>query len=161
MGGFTKDNMLQPEVLKPYMFKTPITGQMTTMLPYRQNMTAKGEIIYEEYEIQMVKIKQQILPQELFGPTTIYAYGGQTKIGYQASFPGPAIYATKDRPIRIRWENKIPGPHILPVDFNYPFKNDSAFVNEVPVVPHAHGVATNTSSDGEPEAYWTISGFKT
>lgn len=34
------------------------------------------------------------------------------------------------------------------------------FRNEVPVVPHAHGVATKISSDGQPGAYWTASGAK-
>lgn len=76
----------------------------------------------------MVKTKQQLLPKELFNQTTIYAYAGQTKTGYQATFPGPAIYATMNRPIRIRWKNNIQGPHILPVDLNYPFKSDEAFV---------------------------------
>ena len=98
----------------------------------------------------MVKTKQQILPHELFNKTTIYAYGGNTKKGYYAGFPGPAIIATKDRPIKVTWKNKIPGPNIMPVDLYYPFINDTAFRDEVPTVPHAHGLATNTSSDGGP-----------
>ena len=51
-------------------------------------------------------------------------YAGQTTKGYRASFPGPAIIAKKDKPIKIKWTNNIPGPHILPVDLNYPFKSD-------------------------------------
>lgn len=100
----------------------------------------------------MVKTKQQILPKELnFGKTTIYAYAGQTKSGYKASFPGPAIMATKDRPIKIRWRNKIPGPHMLPVDTtNPPFQSSKMFTEEVPTVPHAHGIAVKSSSDGQP-----------
>ena len=77
----------------------------------------------------MVKTTQQILPPKLFGRTTIYAYGGMTDKGYYAGFPGPAIVATRERPIKVIWRNKIPGPHILPVDYNFPFINDTAFRN--------------------------------
>jgi len=66
----------------------------------------------------MVKTKQQFLPKSLYNATTIYAYGGQTTAGYKAAFPGPGIFATKDRPIKVTWKNNIPGPHILPVDYN-------------------------------------------
>lgn len=99
----------------------------------------------------MVKTKKQILPKELnYGKTTIYAYAGKTKSGYKASFPGPTIMATKDRPIKIRWRNKIPGTHILPVDFSHPFQSSDMFTKEVPTVPHAHGIAVKSSSDGQP-----------
>lgn len=76
----------------------------------------------------MIKIKKQILPIGLYSQTTLYVYGGQTRNGYHASFPGPAIFATKNRPIKVTWKNNIPGPHILPLDFSYPFKSSEAFV---------------------------------
>ena len=75
----------------------------------------------------MVKTKQQILPKKLFGKTTIYAYAGKTNSGYKAAFPGPTIMATKDRPVKVRWINKIRGPHMLPVDINPPFQNSKMF----------------------------------
>ena len=90
------------------------------------------------------------MPQKLFGKTTIYAYGGSTNKGYYAGFPGPSIIATKDRPIKVTWRNMIPGPNILPVDFNFPFINDTAFRNEVPAVPHVHGLTVSSKSDGGP-----------
>jgi len=49
---------------------------------------------------------------------------------------------------------------MLPMDFSKPFYDDFVFRNEVPTVPHAHGVATKESSDGEPMGYWTASGSK-
>lgn len=75
----------------------------------------------------MLKTAQQILPYKLFGRTTIYAYGGATSKGYYAGFPGPAIIARKDIPINVTWRNMIKGPHFLPVDYNFPFINDTAF----------------------------------
>jgi hypothetical protein len=75
----------------------------------------------------MIKTKQQMLPSSLYNQTTIYAYGGQTKNGYKAVFPGPAIFATKDVPIKVTWRNNIKGNHILPVDYSYPFNSSKAF----------------------------------
>ena len=86
-------------------------------------MDAKGQVTMDKYEIDMIKTKKQILPVGLFNETTLYVYAGQTKNGYKASYPGPAIFATKDRPIKVTWKNSIPGPHILPVDYSYPFKS--------------------------------------
>lgn len=33
--------------------------------------------------------------------------GGLTKNGFYAGFPGPAIVATKDRPIKVTFRNRI------------------------------------------------------
>jgi spore coat protein A, manganese oxidase len=95
----------------------------------------------------MVRAKQQLLPKP-FNPTSMFLYSGQTINGHIASYPGPMIIAKKDVPITVRWVNEIQGKHILPVDYSYPFKNSSIFRNEVPVVPHAHGIASLTVSDG-------------
>lgn len=51
MVDYSTEELLDPKVLKPYMFKSTITGQMNIMLPYKQNMTTNGDIVYEEYEI--------------------------------------------------------------------------------------------------------------
>ena len=77
----------------------------------------------------MVKTTKQFLPPSLFNKTTIYAYGGQTNTGYKAGYPGPMILATKNTPITVTWKNSIKGSHILPVDYNYPFKSTDAFKN--------------------------------
>lgn len=95
----------------------------------------------------MVKTKLQILPP-CYNKTTVYAYAGKTNKGYKASYPGPAIFATKDKPIRVTWRNSIPGPHMLPVEYGFPFDLTKIFRQEVPTVPHAHGLAVQTSSDG-------------
>lgn len=60
-------DLLDPVKLRPHMFKIDITGQMDIMVPFKQYMNLKGEIFMEKYEIDMVKIKKQILPQGLFG----------------------------------------------------------------------------------------------
>ena len=77
----------------------------------------------------MVKTTQQILPQKIFGKTSIYAYGGSTSKGYYMGFPGPTIIATKGRSIKVTWRNMISGKHIFQVDYNFPFINTTAFRN--------------------------------
>ena len=86
------------------------------------------------------------------------AYGGLTKEGYKIGFPAPSLVAKYKVPTRIRWVNKIYGPHMFAVDQNHPFNSSSVFKNQIPLVPHVHGVATKTSSDGQPKAYWTALG---
>lgn len=88
-----------------------------------------------------------MLPKD-FPKTPAYAYSGQTKTGKVTSFPGPSIIAKKDIPVKVVWVNNITGKHFLPVDYSEPFINSSAFLNEVPVVPHAHGLVTQSISDG-------------
>ena len=109
------------------MFSQSITGQLDILLPTKTIKNSKGKVISEQYEINMVQTKQQLLPAPWFNKTTIYAYGGKTKNGYKAMFPGPAIFATKDVSVKVLWRNKIKGPHILPVDFNYPFLSTPQF----------------------------------
>jgi hypothetical protein len=104
---YSTDDILAPEALRPYMFKTEITGQIDIMIPFKQSMNLLGKIEVEEYEIEMVKTKQQLLPANQFNATTIYAYAGQTQSGYKAVFPGPTIMATKNRPLKVTWKNNI------------------------------------------------------
>lgn len=95
-----------------------------------------------------------------FPKTPIFAYGGLTKKGLQFSFPGPTLIAKYKIPTRIKWENNLFGSHILAYDMNHPFNSSSVFVNEIPVVPHVHGIANHNSSDGQPMAYWTALGSR-
>lgn len=95
------------------------------------NTDTKSDQGFDYYEIKMVKTKQQILPKKFFNKTTIYAYKGKTKAGTIASFPGPTIIAKPNRPVKVKWINKINGPHILPMDPNYPFVPSDFYLTEV------------------------------
>lgn len=61
-------------------------------------------------------------------------------------------------PVYVIWSNNIEGGHILPVDTNPPFEIIRDYLNEVPVVPHAHGLETEMGTDGQPMGFWTKSG---
>ena len=49
MINFKTSDLLDPSVLKPYMFQSKITGEMNFMIPYKQNMTKDGDIVFEYY----------------------------------------------------------------------------------------------------------------
>ena len=54
----------------------------------------------------MQQIKQKLhlaLP-----PTTVWGYNGM--------YPGPTFDVRRDHPILVKWENKLPFKHLLPVD---------------------------------------------
>lgn len=87
----------------------------------------------------MIKTSYQFLPKD-FPPTTVYAYAGHTDKGLIVSVPGPAIVTMKDTPIEIVWTNKITGKHIFAVDVSPPFEILRDYIDEVPTVPHMHGV---------------------
>jgi len=70
------------------------------------------------------------------------------------------IIAKKNIPIKVVWVNNITGRHMLPVDYSEPFINDALFRNEVPTVPHVHGIVASSISDGLPRHYWTASGAR-
>ena len=66
-----------------------------------------------------------------------------------------------DTPVEIVWTNLIKGKHLLPLDWSVPFDMMKPYgENEVPAVPHIHGLETEFQSDGQPLSFWTASGVK-
>lgn len=72
--------------------------------------------------------------------------------GYGASYPGPTIQATNDRPVYVRWINELPAeyPWWLPPN---PL-NHGVHGNLVQNVVHLHGGANRPEYDGHPEAWF-------
>lgn len=87
-----------------------------------------------------MKSFHQFLPPN-YPSTPIYAYAAKTKSGsYKPTFPGPTILGFEGTPVEIVWTNLIKGRHFLPVDVSPPFEMIAPFADEVPMVPHAHGL---------------------
>lgn len=117
-------------------------------------------MVSESYTIFMEKIKTQMLPKN-FPQTTIFAYGGKCANDTMVtSYPGPAIIAKTNVPVRVTWTNNIFGEHLFPVDLSHPFNSSNVFKYEVPLIPHVHGLTSALHSDGQPSAYWTALGSK-
>ena len=72
--------------------------------------------------------------------------------GYNGTCPGPTIEAPKDMPVKVRWENKLPTEHLLPVDHTLHGTMDTP---DVRTVVHLHGANVEAHSDGHPEAWFS------
>ena len=84
----------------------------------------------QEYKVDMTEFYQQILPTvdgngnpTGFDQTKVWGYGGIAKdpitgkyLGYFRNSPGATFEATKDKPVRVTWINKITTPSMFAVD---------------------------------------------
>ena len=69
-----------------------------------------------EYTIDATQFTQQILPPG-FPTTKVWGYGGTIVGGtYLANAPGATFEAVRGVPIKVTWQNKLDGSHLLPVD---------------------------------------------
>jgi spore coat protein A, manganese oxidase len=80
--------------------------------------------------------------------TKVWGYG----TGNNITYPGPTIRARKNVSVQVKWENKIPDGHILPVDHSIHLAH---VAKGVPTVAHLHGGHTEAASDGHPDAWFT------
>ena len=81
---------------------------------------------------------------------------GRTAIwGYNGSYPGPTIEVTRNQPVMVRWENRLPATHRLHVDhcLHGPHAYGDRGDHPAPrAVVHLHGAHVAPESDGYPEA---------
>ncbi|TGA96223.1 multicopper oxidase family protein [Sporolactobacillus shoreae] len=95
------------------------------------------------YEVTMKQVQQKLhrdLP-----PTTVWGYNGM--------FPGPTFEVQRNHPIRVKWKNKLPYEHLLPVDRTlHGAQPDQPSVR---TVVHLHGGRVLPENDGYPEAWFT------
>ncbi|WP_281242098.1 multicopper oxidase family protein [Lentibacillus persicus] len=119
--------------LKKFVDALPIPK---TMKPSHKN---KNETFYE---VEMTEFRQK-LHRDL-RPTRLWGYNGQ--------FPGPVIDVNHGEPVNIKWTNKLPDKHLLPIDKSF---HNLDKLPEVRTVTHLHGSETKPESDGYPEAWYT------
>ena len=94
------------------------------------------------YEIEMRQVKQRL-----------HSFFPETKVwGYNGTYPGPTIETLRDRKIYVKWINKLPYRHLLPIDRTLHGTSDTP---EVRTVVHLHGANIEPDSDGYPEAWFT------
>lgn len=94
------------------------------------------------YEIKMMKAKHQF--HRNFPYSEVW--------GYDGIVPGPTIEAKKDYTTYVKYLNKLPEKHFLPIDFSLHGASNSP---EVRTVVHLHGANVDSASDGHPEAWYT------
>ena len=82
-------------------------------------------------------------------PTTMW--------GYRGAHPGPTFEVRRGVPINVRWTNKLPITHPLPIDST--IHGADPGTPEVRTVTHLHGHKVLPESDGYPEAWFTSTGI--
>ena len=94
------------------------------------------------YEIKMLKAKHRF--HKKFPLTEVW--------GYDGTVPGPTIEAQKDVTTYVRYLNKLPEKHFLPIDYSLHSASDCP---EVRTVVHLHGANVAWESDGHPDSWYT------
>lgn len=95
------------------------------------------------YEVRMQEFFHQFhsdLP-----PTRVWGYEGQ--------IPGPTIEVEQGEYTYIKWINKLPDTHFLPIDRT--LHGCGHGMPEVRTVVHLHGANVEPDSDGYPDAWFT------
>ena len=164
------------------MFVNELTGPPPTYVPEIVNNS--GVLSYE-YRVNMSRFYEQILPAPL-PMTEVWGYGGQAKdavtgtlLGFVRNSPGPSFEVIRGVPINVTWLNDISVAHMFAVDPTLHWSNPNnlshmmdgmednmpAFPpgypeaqSPVPLVPHVHGAEVQSTSDGNPDAWFTIDG---
>ncbi|RBP57964.1 spore coat protein A [Alkalibaculum bacchi] len=94
------------------------------------------------YNISMKEKKHKF--HRYFPPTTIWGYNGM--------YPGPTIEVEKDVPVKVKWQNRLPDKHFLPIDRTL---HGTMNTPDVRTVVHLHGANVSSHSDGHPDAWYT------
>ncbi len=95
--------------------------------------------------------------------TEVWGYG---KNGPGGTWPGMTFVQRSGEPVEVKWENKLPRRHLLPVDTSlhwaYSLSGYEQFSIEAdgpPAVAHLHGGHSDSIYDGNPEFFFS-SGYK-
>lgn len=140
-----------------------------------------GEVIRQQYTIQMRAFDQQILPPG-YPKTSVWGYGGVAKdavtgkpLGFVQNSPGPTFEATRGIPVYVNWQNRISDSHMFavdptlhwadpnnmgmdwPTDLTVPYPPGYPEAQSpVPLIPHLHGGEVQSTYDGNPDSWFTI-----
>lgn len=120
--------------IEKYVDKLPIPKVV-------KSVAKNNKITY--YEVKMNEIYQKLhrdLP-----PTKVWAYN--------RSYPGPTFEVKRRETVKVKWINKLPKKHLLPVDKT--IHGAEPPNPEVRTVVHLHGASVSPESDGYPEAWFT------
>jgi len=124
---------------------SPQLEQFVDALPLPGVMAPEAGSGAPLYEMAGMEFAQQ-LHRDL-DPTRVYGFNG--------SYPGPTIEARSGKPIQVKWVNRLPEEHFLPIDTTL----HGAEANQPGgrMVVHLHGAHVPMDSDGYPEN-WIVPG---
>ena len=161
--------LLDPKTIPKYV--NQLTGPPPVFVPVKGN----------EYCVTATSFEQQILPPPL-PMTHVWGYGGLAKdavtgtlLGFVRNTPAPTFEATRNISLSVNWVNDLNDPHMFAVDptvhwanpnnMSMPMPPFQSFPpgypqaqSPVPLVTHVHGIEVASTSDGNPDAWWTANG---
>jgi FtsP/CotA-like multicopper oxidase with cupredoxin domain len=161
--------LLDPKTIPKYV--NQLTGPPPVFVPVKGN----------QYCVTVTSFYQQILPPSL-PMTHVWGYGGLAKdavtgtlLGVVRNTPAPTFEATRNISLSVNWINDLNDPHIFAVDPTIHWANPNNMSmamppfqsfppgypqaqSSVPLVPHVHGLEVASTSDGNPDAWWTADG---
>ncbi|UCH58051.1 MAG: multicopper oxidase domain-containing protein, partial [Candidatus Bathyarchaeota archaeon] len=178
-------SLLDPETIPKYV--NQIEGPPPVYAP-REIRGKGGEVVRHEYTVLMQSFTQQILPPG-YPTTEVWGYGGVAKdaltgkpLGFVRNSPGPTFEAVRNITVYVDWQNRIWSSHMFPVDPTLHWANPNNMIEPepadlepwfepyppgypeaqwpVPLIPHLHGGEVQSTSDGHPEAWFTINGIQ-
>ncbi len=123
-----------------------------------------------------------------FGSSTVWGFEGEAKdsvtgesLGLVHSTPGSSFEAIRGIPVQVKWVNDLvdasgnPLPNLFAVDPTFDWANPNGIQtpdpnsvppggypqaqSPVPISIHLHGGETPSTSDGNPDAWWTSNGL--
>jgi spore coat protein A len=121
-------------------------GQMAPAIPVTTGPAASAA--YDYYEISVRQYLDQLHPS--LPPTTLWGYGNTAQPVSSQRHLGGAVIAQRNRPVRLRVRNELPGTHILPVDVTAPGVDAGTMAMHNRVAVHLHGGHVPWPSDGGP-----------
>jgi spore coat protein A len=137
-------------VLTKYLDPLPVPPAATTT-------TRKGiSEVADYYEIAMTQHPHQFHSE--LGNATVWTYGMN---GQSGIYMGPTIVAKSNRPVVIKWINKLPNdPATFPLGTSIDPTIMGADLPTGRAIPHLHGGKTAARFDGTPDQWWTATGQK-
>jgi spore coat protein A len=108
-----------------------LTGAPPVYVPTSVVKNSNGDIIQENYVVNVTQFQQQILPLKdtkgnPLGKTTVWGYGGIAKdattgtpMGYVRNSPAPTFEATRNIKIKVTWINNLTDANGTPLNYLY------------------------------------------
>ncbi len=132
-GALPSLDQVTPADITPFLDALPIPGKLRPLSAGKDGL---------EYVVRMTEFTRRLHSQ--LPLTRLW--------GFEGSYPGPVIEARQGQAVTIRWENRLPEKHLLPVDEH--IHGASPPNPHVRTVPHLHGARTLSEYDGLPEKWF-------
>ena len=131
----------------PVGVATPPLAKFVTSLPKPAVATLSPDLYNGLPLYKMALAPVDHIAHPSLGITPAWGYGG--------SFPGPTIEARLDSPFAVKWENNLPGTHLLQSAIDPTVHGaDPALYPPVRAVTHLHGGHVPHTVDGGPDAWY-------